>query len=724
MISFKLPAQTQNNLPLIPYRLSLKPYHLNLTTHSMRTKVTLLLLFLNVALFAYIYYQRAEGKHPEQNLVLGPETANIQSLEIASGNSAGTITIERSGDNWMLAKPLQWPANEFAVTRIINELQQLHPYATFTVAELAQTGQTLADYGLEKPSLSLTLTPAPAAPGLPAPAPTTLKIGDPTKVGNRLYVLSPDEKSVHVVNRSLAESLALRLEDLRADTLFTIPVFEVRAFRIQPPAPATAIRISNDNNRWLFDSPFKTNNVRANKTATVLAINELHKLKAKTFLDPQQADAVRTGLASPQLQISLNGNGRHEALLVGSPVPPAEAGPAAPAPTGAAGNLPPSPSVEYYAQMDDKTPVFTVVIPTELLEKLRDAQEKLRDPHVLDLELSTVTTLTLSAPNLPDVTLQRLESSTPNPATALWQVVRHNGEKGQQALTADREKGPQTLPADRELVERLLQKLNQLTAERFVDDAPSLSALEEFGFNRPTREISISNAKAPAGAAVRLQIGATSGAEPSVYAKLAGQPYVYRVSNEILQDSPVSLLAYRDRLVRELPTGAQITGLKLTDLATQAVLLDTALPMPVQTASDKTTGPHITHESVEALALQLRALRARSFLRDEFANTVAIGGEERPWHYRLDTTLSLVGSGATQANVSTLYFSERTGGTTQYVGSPDLALIFEAEQPLLDSFFAVAYGTKDPGPASPPPAEPATGSPAPVATPTKAPPPP
>jgi hypothetical protein len=544
---------------------------------------------------------------------------------------------------------------------------------------------------------------------LPAPAPTTLKIGDPTKVGNRLYVLSPDEKSVHVVNRSLAESLALRLEDLRADTLFTIPVFEVRAFRIQPPAPATAIRISNDNNRWLFDSPFKTNNVRANKTATVLAINELHKLKAKTFLDPQQADAVRTGLASPQLQISLNGNGRHEALLVGSPVPPAEAGPAAPAPTGAAGNLPPSPSVEYYAQMDDKTPVFTVVIPTELLEKLRDAQEKLRDPHVLDFEPSTVTTLTLSAPNLPDVTLQRLESSSPNPATAPWQVVRHNGEGG-----------PQTLPADRELVERLLQKLSQLTAERFVDDAPSLSALEEFGFSRPTREISISNSKAPAGAAVKLQIGATSGAEPSVYAKLAGQPYIYRVSNEILQDSPVSLLAYRDRLVRELPTGAQITGLKLTDLTTQAVVLETALPLPVQTASDKTTGPHITRESIEALALQLRALRARNFLRDEFANTVAIGGEERPWHYRLDTTLSLVGSGAIQATVSTLYFSERTGGTTQYVGSPDLGLIFEAEQPLLDSFFAVAYGTKDPGPASTPPTEPATGSPATVATPTKA----
>jgi len=659
----------------------------------MRTKVTLLLIFLNAGLFFYIYQFRRtlENRQPDKNLVLGPETANLQTLEIFTVGSVSSIKIERNADNnWMLSKPLQWPANEFAVTRIVNELQQLHPYATFTVTELAQTGQTLADYGLEKPPLTLTLTAAAAAPGMPAPKPVTLKIGDPTKVGNRLYVLSPDEKSIHVVNRSLAESLSLHLEELRADTLFTIPVFEVRAFRIQPPAPAAGIRISSDNNRWLFESPFKTNNVRANKTATVLAINELHKLKAKTFLDPQNADTARTGLATPELQITLNGNNRHETLLIGQPVPAVETKttPITPGPTA---DPAASPTVEYYAQMDDKSPVFTVEISTQLLEKLRDAQEKLRDPHVLDFEPANITTITLSAPNLPEVTLQRLESSTANPATAPWQVVRHNGERG-----------PQTLPADREFVERLLQKLSQLTAERFVDDAPSESALGDFGFNRPAREVTISRSKTQIGAPIKLQIGATSGAESSVYAKLLGQPYVYRVSGEILQDTPVSLLAYRDRLIRELPTGAQITGLKLTDLSNNTVLLETALPLATATNVNPAAAPKISKEAIEALVVQLRALRARSFLREEFTNTITVGTEERPWHYRLDTTLSLVGGGAAQTSVSTLYFSDRTGGTTQYVGSPDLSLVFEAEQPLLDTFFAVAYGPKDPGPTLPP----------------------
>jgi len=654
----------------------------------MRTKVTILLIFLNVALFAYIFQFRRnlENRQAEKNLVLGPETANIQSLEISSAASPKPITIERSGDSWMIAQPLQWPANEFAITRILSELQQLRPYATFTVAELTQTGQTLADYGLEKPPLTLTFKPQTVT-GSPAPKPITLKIGDPTKVGNRLYVLSPDGKSVHVVNRSLAESLVIRLEDLRADTLFTIPVFEVRAFRLQPPPPAAGVRISFNNNRCLYESPFTTNNVRADKKATVLAINELHKLKVKTFLNPQNTDTTRTGLTTPELQISLLGNNRHETLLIGAPLEQAEA---KPGPTATATAAVASPDVEYYAQMDDKAPIFKVAIPVQLLDTLRNAQETLRDTHVLDIEPSTVTTIVLSAPNQPEVTLQRLESSTPSPATATWQVVRHNGERG-----------PQTLPADREQVARLLQKLSQLTAERFVDDAPSNAALEDFGFNRPARQIAISSAKAQTGTGATLQIGA-SGTERSAYAKLLGQPYVYRVSSEILHDTPVSLLAYRDRLIRELPAGAQIISLKLTDLSTDTVLLETKLPLTAPTAIEAATAPRVSREAIEALAIQLRALRAKSFLSEEFVNKIAIVGEERPWRYRLDTTLSLVGGSGTQTNISALYFSDRSGGTTQYVGSPDLGLIFEAEQPLLDAFFSVTYGSRDPGPTPPP----------------------
>jgi len=655
----------------------------------MRTKVTLILLLLNAGLFLYIFQYRhaLENRLTDRNLVLGPETSNIQSLEITSTATTAPIKLALAGDTWTLIQPLQWPANAFAVTRILSELQQLHPYASFAVTDLARNGQTLADYGLEKPLLTLTFTPASAAPGSPAPQSIVLKIGDATKVGNRLYVLSPDGQTIHVVNRSLAESLALRLEDLRADTLLTIPVFEVRSFKLQPPGTAASIRISNDNNRWSFESPFPSS-VRASKSATVLAITGLHALRVKTFLDPQTIDNSRTGLAAPALQITLIGNNRRETLLIGNPVETAAA------PTEPATE---NPAVDYYGSMEDKTPVFKVALPAQLLATLRNAQETLRDTHVLDLEPSAISTITLAAPNQPHVTLQRLEASTPNPATAAWQVVRHNGEHGSQ-----------TFPADRELVDRLLQRLTQLTAERFVDDAPSASALEDYGFNRPAREIALTRIQPSGiGSVTTLQIGASTGTEPVTYAKLLSQNYVYRVANLILRDTPVSALAYRDRLIRELPAGAQITGLKLTDLSNNTVLLDTALPQPETLLADPALTPE-RRQAITTLATQLRTLRAQSYLRDDFNPTVAVGGEERPWRYRLDTTITLVGGSEAQNTSSALFFSERLGGSLQYAGSPDLSLVFEAEQDLLDAFFAVVYGPRDPGPTPPPaPATPA-----------------
>jgi len=382
----------------------------------MRTKVTLILILLNVALFAVIYYTRNDGPAKE-TAVLGPETSNIHTLTIAVTGSDTPIKIERGTDvAWTLTQPLQWPANEFAVNRIISELQQLRPYVNFNVAEIQKAGASLADYGLEKPPITLTYTPEVTTPNA-TPKSVVLKIGGPTQAGNRLYILSPDGSQIYVVNRSLAESLALHIEDLRADTLFTIPVFEVRTFKVQTrdpdsAAPAAATSINNENNRWVFQSPFKANDVRANKAATVIAINKLQALRVKEFIDPRTTDNTRTGLATPSLQITLIGNNRRETLLLGSLVEPNQQNPSTTAKPGADT----AQTIEYYARMEDKTPVFKIALPEPLLKTLRDAQETLRDTRVIDFDPANVTTLTLSAPNTPQITLQRLESASPGPA--------------------------------------------------------------------------------------------------------------------------------------------------------------------------------------------------------------------------------------------------------------------------------------------------------------------
>jgi hypothetical protein len=652
----------------------------------MRTKITLVLLFLNVAVFAFIFYIEPhliteESLRQTSSHVLGPEAANIIALEISSRASPQPLRIEKNGDAWLLSQPAGWPANLNAVSRILTELQTLEHDTSFLVADIVKNGQTLADYGLDQPQLTVTFTSGTdSAQGAQT---YTLRIGAETRIGNRLYVLSPDGTRIHVVDRSLVDSLTIPPDQIRDNALFTIPVFEARALRLQIAGPPVAIQ--RDGDRWSFESPILA---RADKSATELALKDLTTLVAQSFLDARESDD-RTGLTAPALRITVDGNNRRETLLLGNPVTPAPAGSAAT-------------ETLFYAKMDDKPAVFTVSFPNYVFQNLKNAQEVLREKHFVDFDPHDVTAITLHAPNAPELTLQRLEAPAAASDNSRWQIVQHSPGAG-----------PQTQPADPAVIQRLLENLSLLSAQKYVNDAPSGRDLESLGFNRPEREITL--VLAPSGAqptafntpppSLTLQLGL--GSDASVYAKISGLDAVYAVDPSILAATPVVPRAYRDRLLRDLPAGAKITGLKLTRLADKTILFEKSLAPPADNAKPATWDATLASEpadrraAFEALKDSMQTLRAKDFVLDEFPSTVPAGGENRPWSYQLDTTISLAAASGAPATTTTtqLFFTERISGGTQLAGSPEFG-VFEAEQPLLDALFTLTT--------APPPATAAT----------------
>jgi hypothetical protein len=676
----------------------------------MRTKITIALLLLNAALFYYIFYMRPPAINPDEiTTILGAEASNIQAITIEDpGNPDATIQLARRGDNWVITAPVEWPASPYAIRPIIADLQRLHSETSFTVRDLVANGQTLADYGLENPKRILTFTPAPL-PGQP-PRPITLKIGAPTKVGNRLYILSPDGQRVHVVIRSLAESLNVKLDTLRADTLFTIPVFEARSLNIEP-ANGSRIRFRRDNERWALEAPIQA---RAGKTDTEITINSLGALRVDHFLDtPDATAAARDSLATPALRVTIEGNNRSETLLIGARVPetpPAATTPSTAAPvtttgetptpatppvaTEAPAEAPTEAAADYYAQLDGRKVCFTVSIPGALIKTLHDAQQDLRDRYILDFNRANLTSITINAAQQTEIVLQRLEAAG-NPENAPWQIIRR--------------------PADHDAIGRLLDTLAALkvlqdnTEEKgFVNDAPSDAEKENYGFTaRPAREVTLTFAPTDPGAMpqppITLQIGISAGADRKTYARVMNNPnYIYRVSPDILDEIPANPLAYRDHLIRELSAGAQITTIKLTDISSKTPLLDATFPLAPDT---------VNRAAIEDLAVQLRTLRARQFISDDFADTIHVGNEDRAWTYHLEVTIAL--SGGVRPETVDLFIAVRSGGTTQYIGSPQYQVIFEAGQPLIDALHAITYVPRDPGP----PPVPAPATPAPTAAP-------
>lgn len=653
----------------------------------MRSKVTVVLLFLNVVLFFYIFKFEEKWRAERATLearrrVLPPEIASLESFT-RTDRTGESVKLEKRDDAWWLAKPYAWPANPNAVSRIHNELQYLEHETSFAVADLEKGGQTLADYGLADPALTLDFTAAGKA--------YQLLIGDDTRTGNRLYVLSPDTGRIHVVSRSLAESVGLSLADLRNDSIFTIPVFEIRSLNIQTGAPSNLkIRLRRDQTGdWAFETPILA---RASKSNVEVTINSLNALTARSFFENIEAD--RTGLDSPELRVTFEGNARRETLLLGQAAP----------------------SGEYYARIEDKSVVFTTTVPPALLTVLRSSQEELRDRHVLDFDRTSITGINLAAPGQPGLSLQRLEAAPAtngaNTAAVLpeWQVITR--AEGQAPLTG---------AADASVVKDLIDKLEKLSAVKFLSDAPSAADIENYGFNRPEREITLDlttggglSGNDPT--TLVLQIGVSPDRPGVAYARLTNSPFVYEILPDILDDTPTLARHFRQRLLRRLPEGARIVSIGLVDLAD-------GKPIYSQKLKEGDTGwdgalsvePEHVRNALAALIKELGQLRAARFTAETFSPDQAVTPEgNRPWRYRLDYTIAFTGAPESPAS---LLLTERLGGSTLAAGTADFGgVTFTVTQPMLDALFALTYTNKeDPGPA------PATAPPAPAPAPAEEP---
>ena len=115
----------------------------------MRTKVTLVLLFLNVAVFFFIFkfepgWRTEHAAQEARRRVLGAEAANIQSLEIASPGSTPAISLARRDSTWYLTKPFDWPANPLAVQRIVTDLLLLVGRQWFNREKAKKLNEALA----------------------------------------------------------------------------------------------------------------------------------------------------------------------------------------------------------------------------------------------------------------------------------------------------------------------------------------------------------------------------------------------------------------------------------------------------------------------------------------------------------------------------------------------------------------------------------------------------
>jgi hypothetical protein len=613
----------------------------------MRLKLTLFLALLNIALFSYIFYLESDARKDEGTLgrlVLDSATiSQADAISLSGQPVAVPWRLAHTNNRWMVEEPVQWVANPYAVQRLLELLSFLRWETRFTVDSLERSGKTLEDYGLGRDAATLSIAREGAV--------TQLRLGRPTEIGNRLYVLSPDQSQIFVVQAQILEGVSFDIDSLIERQLVEIPTFEARSFNLTVGnTNAVRVQVARENDRWVFNAPIR---VAADSEKVNSSIDVLNSTEVVGFTDPAN---TAHGLANPALRLNLNGNNRQQTLLLGNLVE---------------GSADP---VLRYAKLEARPSVVTV--PAAPFEIWFKAQETLRQRRFMELDPAQIGSVEVRF-GAEALTLQRLEGGQ-------WQIVE------------SRDGNLNTRPADQPTVDQLLENLAHLEALRFVTDAPSASDLERFGFNDPQRRLSV---RLDNGERRTLLIGgfvteeSNGTRENRLYAKREASSSVYLTSSSILYDFPLNPLHYRERVAGSLPAGASITTLRLRDLADDALILE--LRRPAGTTWNEVLADIPGEADRAAADTMLRAFRrfeVRRFVADDFTDPLSLDADTSlPWRFAMEAEVRLPGGTEDERETRRYVLTERRGGLTQYGGSERLDLTFVLPQPLIDALHPLLF---------------------------------
>lgn len=266
-------------------------------------------VILAVAAGAWLLSAHLDQRHQEEEALasrlMPPEgVMAARSLDLAGREYPQPVRLESGGqEGWRLTQPLQWPADGLVVGRMLTSLAQAR-----VSQRLAQPGP-LADFGLDPPSLELTL----AGPSGPA---SRLLVGELSPSGESVYLARPGQPGVLLAPAELRGALLRGLLELRDKTVLDFPLDQVRQLELrQEGAPALLLE-RQEAGGWQL-----AGQGAADPREVENLLLQTHGLLAQGFVD-QGFKPAKLGLEPPRNLLMLTmQDGGQRGLVWGTQVP-------------------------------------------------------------------------------------------------------------------------------------------------------------------------------------------------------------------------------------------------------------------------------------------------------------------------------------------------------------------------------------------------------------------
>jgi hypothetical protein len=454
----------------------------------MKTKTTIILLVLAVAVGLYIKFYESKKPNTEEakrqaGNVINFDRDTLEGIVIQNGDDR--IELKKQNLKWRIDAPFKDQADGGAVQNLINDLDGWQKFDSIPASEIAKNSGLLDEYGLNNGKLKLKL--------IGKDAPPEITFGNDAALQGKMYVRAGDNGEVVIAAQSVRNDIAKKPEDFRDKKLTDLTTAQVMRALVKTAAGEMELEKKADH--WEIVKPLRA---RGDDQKINDLLAQITTAQIQQFVTEDRGDLRPYGLAEPRGSVTLFAvdDKTGQTLQIGGPAGAAE-----------------KDKDQVYVRFTARNAVYT--LPKKIEELLALKPADLRDRHLVRIDTNILDRITIDAPGKGKTVLGRKDEN--------WTIASKNN-----------------LPANSSEVNRMLDlfKVEQVT--KFVEDVAS--DLPKYGLDKPQLQVtfsSFSSENTPESTAgehpfATIAFGKVDG--DNVFARLGEEPFIVAVRRSLLDN--------------------------------------------------------------------------------------------------------------------------------------------------------------------------------------------
>jgi Domain of unknown function (DUF4340) len=464
----------------------------------MKTKTTVILLIVAIAVALYIKFYESKAPNTEEakrqaGNVVNFERDNLEGIVIQNGDDR--IELKKQDQKWRIEAPFKDQADRGAVENLVNDLDGWQKFDSIPASEIEKNKNLLDEFGLSKGKLKLKL--------LGKNAPPEIAFGNDAALQGKMYVRAGENGDVVIAAQSVRNDIAKKPEDFRDKKLTDLTTAQVMRALVKTAAGEMELEKKADH--WEIVKPLRA---RGDDQKINDLLAQITTAQIQQFVAEDRGDLRPYGLAEPRGSVTLFAvdDKTGQTLQIGGPAGAGE-----------------KDKDQVYVRFTARNAVYT--LPKKIEEILALKPADLRDRHLVRIDTNILDRITIEAPGKGKTILARKDET--------WTIASRSNQ-----------------PANSSEVNRMLDLLKAEQVTKFVEDVAS--DLPKYGLDKPQLQVTLSSfasENTPESTAgehpfATIAFGKIEG--DNVFARLGEEPFIVAVRRSLLDNIFVDPLQWQE----------------------------------------------------------------------------------------------------------------------------------------------------------------------------------